>query len=539
MSTPSPTPSPRDPQVTIDAHAAQGYPQLKALLAERVAAAVGPLFTTDAAELFEAFLAGLPEAERQGYRCGACRGFVESCGGLVSIDEKGRAEPLLWAPGVPDFFAASVEGLRQRVRAAEVTGVFLSSAEVWGRPVTGPWTHLHGRPAAALRFRQSPVQTAGQRMAALKQDHQTLTRGLSLYPTALVRRASALLTNGQLERSEKAEGVARWLLELRERLDRSRGREAEQLVWRAVATAPPGFAHVQSTVIGTLLDDLAEERALDEIKARWAAKLHPLQYQRPQAGPTAGQLAEAERLVEKLGLAPALPRRFARRADLSLTWEAPAPKHAAKGGVFAHLRPRAEPASADGGELVMTWDKFARTVLPRAEEILLRVPTGPSSFGALVTAEDPDAPPILQWDRPGARNPVSFYVYVGGSPAASWGLKADDWHPVTGVTLLPHLWSGDRAHAHHGKGLVLLLDGARDLKHTASGGFFPEFLRAELHPVRAALEAYAKAAKISGRDEGDGCGLMLWEKKTGERWGVRLQVLSRGVRTVYELDRWD
>jgi len=44
----------------------------------------------------------------------------------------------------------------------------------------------------------------------------------------------------------------------------------------------------------------------------------------------------------------------------------------------------------------------------------------------LVTAKHPEAPPILQWDSPDKRNPVSLYVYVNGSATADWNLRADD-----------------------------------------------------------------------------------------------------------------
>ncbi len=56
----------------------------------------------------------------------------------------------------------------------------------------------------------------------------------------------------------------------------------------------------------------------------------------------------------------------------------------------------------------MTWEKFARTVLPDAETIELYVPAEAAPYVAMVTAANPQAPPILQWDRAERRNPVSW-----------------------------------------------------------------------------------------------------------------------------------
>ena len=70
----------------------------------------------------------------------------------------------------------------------------------------------------------------------------------------------------------------------------------------------------------------------------------------------------------------------------------------------------------------MTWDKFQRTVLPSAERIEFLAPSH-GSYTALVTAANAEAPPILQWDRDGARNPVSWYFWNGGSSASQFGLS--------------------------------------------------------------------------------------------------------------------
>ena len=82
------------------------------------------------------------------------------------------------------------------------------------------------------------------------------------------------------------ERVTRRLLALHEARASKRGPAADNLTWLAVATAPAGFCHVRSSMIGTLLEDVAAGMPFDAIKQRFDAKMHPLQYQRPTAMPS-------------------------------------------------------------------------------------------------------------------------------------------------------------------------------------------------------------------------------------------------------------
>lgn len=507
------------------------------------------LFTTDAEGLYDRFLAALPEARQQQYRCGTCREFVTRHGGLVVIDESGRAVPALW--GEPedgafvDELAAGIRAMAGVVAKARVTGVFLSGHEILGKPEAGGWQHF----AADLSGRTAPIHrgllTAGQAMAAKREEHDMLERGLEEFPLDVVRQACSLLSKGALFRSEKHIGVAKWLLELHTARKAHRKQWARDgLTWRAVASAPAGFCHVRSGMIGTLLEDVAAGLPLAEIKRRFDEKMHPLQYMRPSAAPSAGQIAEAEKIVAELKAAGALRRRFARVEEVEALWRPAATNDDAKpAGVFGHLLPKAERRAAiELPTVTLTWEKLARTVLPEAVKLEFFAPTTHTSYVALVTAADPDAPPIIKWDRPERRNPVTWYVYVNGSPAADWDLEPGRWHEVTAVTHAPSMWYGAPL-LNEGRGVVLILRGCRDLKKVrdpAAGGgaFFPEHLRSELHGIRRTMEAYAQSAVIEGAAEATACGLVL--REGASFGGAKLRVTDRaGQVATYVLDRWD
>lgn len=516
------------------------------------AAGAPKLFTTNAVGLFAAFLDALPAARRQHYNCRACQRFVDRFGGIVTIAQDGAATSVMWdADEAPPFFRAAVRAMAHLVARAEVTGVFLCDEKTWGMPQNksqkppGIWHHMAVTPDRALVHKPSPILTTAQVIAEKREDHGMLCRGIAEFSADTVAQARRLLDTEALYRSEKVLGVAKWLGDLHAARGATKNARArDNLAWLAVASAPAGFCHVRSSMIGTLLEDIAAGKTFDDVARAFAAKMHPLQYQRPQAPPSDENIAQAEAIVAKLGAAGALARRFARLEDIQTVWTpAPAKIETPKGeGVFGHLRGKAKDAAPqiEQPAVTTTWAKFARTVLPEAERIEFLVPRGASNFAAFITAANADALPILQWDSEEKRNPVSWYLYNGGSMPQAWNLPPGAPVAVTAVALKPSMWAGEDKFAHHGKGVMFVLDGARDTRHERSGGLFPEQLRAEYHGVRRTIEAYSMGAAIAGRDEATACGIFL-QTGTGSAFGgaPTFRVTSNGAQTMYRLDRWD
>lgn len=553
----------------------RAYDAWLAALGRRLAAARGPLFTTDAdvpdglapdapkgarrGALYAAFVEHLAPALRPIYTCSACRRFVRRYGGLVTIDAEGRTTPLLWDPGDGGaVFGPALKAMADRVRSARVTGAFVHGEPVWGTPEAGGWLHLGGPVDASLVFAHG-AKNSGQRMAEISHDYETLDRALGDFDRQHVAVALRLLESDQLYRSEKVLGVATWLDGLmgslpggkkkaRKKAGGKKTRRRDNLVWRAAATAPPGFCHVRTTMIGTLLSDIAAGKDYAEVSRAFAAKMHPLRYLRPQAAPKAGNIKQAEAIIETLGSAGALKRRFARLDDLELLWRSagadPEPLAeslgAPPGGLFDHLKPKGAGSPALEGlpSTAITWVKFRRTVLPRAGRIEVKVPDR-GGFYAFVTAAEPESPPIIQWDHPDHRNPVTWYTYTDPKPAGDWGLRPG-WTRVTGVCLFPQMWgeSEDR-FPHHGAGALFVIDGCVAPAGGGSG-LFPSFLRNEYRAVRATLEAFSNAAEMSGRDAAGACGLTV---RPGQSTTLAVRVHpaddAPGGPMDYVIDRWD
>lgn len=499
-----------------------------------------PLFITSASGLWDLFLSHIPENGRQHYNCRACKSFVERYGGLVFIKENGRIESAIFpdTKDAPAFFSDAIRTSNSAVINSRVTGVFISSLPVYGTPESNDWNHMHVIPAPSAIWRNS-VQDSFQRSAQLNEDFKMLVSGLAEYPRAAVAQAVKFLKTDALYRSEKVLGCAEWLLALHNARNVKSAVVKHNVTWLAVATAPAGFCHVKSSMIGTLLDDIMADLSFNEISARFKSKMNPLQYQRPQAAPAAGNIAQAEKIIEKMRAAGSLDRRFARLDEIQSVWTPRAVANVVPArGVFSHLKPKESSSQVKeigAPAVTITWDKFQRTVLPDARAIEMRVSNTPDSYCAFVTAVHPDAEPILQWDTHEVRNPISWYFHGQPSRPQTWNINPG-WLKVNAISLKPSMWNG--GNEHQGGGVMFVLDGCKDIRDGGTNAIFPETLKSEYHAIRATIEAYSHSARLSGIEDASACGIMK-NAGSGDSWDVLLRVSTELGISEYRIDRWD
>ena len=500
-----------------------------------------PLFTTDA-NLWPAYLAAFHDDQRQYHNCHACRRFVENYGGLVTIDPTGQIHSALWETEPTGELTASVNAMRAIVERANVTGVFVTSEPMLGTYESGLrekgntnsplWNHLSVTVPVKKRH-DGKVLTAHQAACEKLCDFENVTRALGEFREDILAQTVSLLTNDALYRSEKVLGPAVWLYELSARWNVERNHKTKRnLVFHAIAEAPAGFCHPRSSMIGTLLDDIATGNGFEWAAARFRSKMHPLQYQRPTAAPSAGQIDAAEKLVEKLGIARSLERRYARLDEVVTIWK---PKEAVKqsGGVFAQLRNevKTKPLGLVVPSTRITWVKFAASVLPTATRIEINAPNS-GAYCCYVTAAHADAPPILQWDTDENRNPVSWHLKHPTGYAQYFGVK-QGWNDVVAIAPKPSMLHGKCEH--HGNGQLFVIAGCVESENRTSV-IFPETLKSELHGVRSVVEAHSNRTPLAGKAEASAGGIIFM----GTGRTIELRVTDTfGVVTGYILDRWD
>lgn len=520
----------------------------------QAALTLGPVFTTnvDREVLWSAYLDNLPSQWRQHYNCHCCRRFIQAYGGLVAVNPTGKTIAAMWdAKSVAVPYQSAMLAMQTAVERARITGMWLASEPTWGTPTSPregwseePWTHFAVEQPPARCFRH-PAISPFQAMAVIKENYRTVVTSLQCFPPALLDTALQLLKAETLDRAERFIGPAQWLRDLHNRsMQTNNNRYQENLLWRAVAVAPDGFCHPRTSMVGNLLEDLESGAPLADVKQRFNLKVRDDNFQRSKAAPTEGNIQQAEKLFDRMGLQTALQRRYLRFEEIpEFVWRPVAPLVAEKRGVFGHLKTKGsievERHSLHIPKVTLTWAKFHRKVLPEAEAISFLVPSGKRGFVALTTAVDPEAAPILKWDHDTVRNPVAWYCYTAGSTAQQWHLIPGRTVAVTGITALPNIW-GDTPRPELGEGVILLLQGARDQPDCGHPGLFSENLRSELHPVRATIEAFCLTAHPEGTEEATACGYDIRAGQNGGRLiDVHLLVAANSRWTEYRLDRWD
>ncbi|AMB48309.1 hypothetical protein [Methylobacterium sp. AMS5] len=499
------------------------------------------LFTTDVDTdaLYETYLSKVPAGQRQYHTCNCCKTFIRNFGGLVYIADDGRQFPAIWgSQQAPETYLAAVDHMRVLVREARVTGVFLSKERMWGTPEAGGFTHFAIQPHREQVF-MDRAKSAFEAMAEKRQDYGTLSHGLIDYKADVVAQALNLLKADVLASSEKFVDAAQFLHELHSTRAGKRGAAANNVVWKAVAMAPAGWAKPRSTMLGTLLDALKIGKDVEQLKREFGAKVAPLRYQRAQVAPTTGNIAVAEKKIERLGLAPSLKRRHARIEDLTLLWQPKAVRVApAAGGVFGHLKAKGTQRMASLDVVArapapITWSKFARTVLPDALKIEVLTATMMKMIG-LTAAVEPDSPPILLWDREEARNPIAWYVYPRGKATEFWNLPVGAWVEVPGISLLPPMYAGEDAYPQYSKTAIFLLRGAVDSKSSGLA-LFPSCLHGDLHEIRSTIEAFSNDGSLENQDDQSANGVRVGDNHPSPLIRVTTNVGS----SIHRIDRWD
>jgi len=510
-------------------------------------------------EVNEAYLASFEPEHQQYHDCSCCRHFLQKFGSSVVINKDGVAVAAMWGTKNDfsqeefPFYHNAINAMRSATLARSVISTLLETDNGWGTYATyrDDVYHQNDEDIVFRHFNviapskvlwNSAVKTPYQRSKAQYQNYINVRRALGIYSMETLTKAINLQAADPAYRSNVIEAPLNWFYSLKQQLEGKGRRVKDNLIWRAVASAPDGFCHIKASMLGTFLDDIAAGRKADVIKRRFESKMDPLQYQRPQASPTKGNIQQGENIIRSLGLENSLLRRYATVDDvLEWSWQPKAPDRMQEAGrVFSHLldnTKKADPNVSSGQVSTMTWQKFKRQILPMAEKLWWIAPYRTTTVVFMSTAVDSTAEPILRWDSMDQRNPVAWFTYNRAMYANDVGLSAGRVCEVVGITPKPDTWFGKARLGESGD--ILIVQGCQDKLLDAGLALFPEFMRSELHAVRSTIEAHSNSKKME-RFSGEkqwASGPMLHEHLKGA--DIRLRVLTNGSTFDYHIDRWD
>lgn len=451
--------------------------------------------------LYHQYIDALADHEKASHMCNSCRHFLQSYGSLAYINKDGTLESALWAPADElGGYADVITTLRNAVESGVVESIFFTDEAQCGKfnpDVTkkGTFTHFHfTAPVVAIRDK------AYSAIAEYRELRGLLMRSIPQFTLSVLEQAQHMLKYDDKVKKASDSFIAYLdsYVEFRKTYATLSGNARTNYSWYTAAHAPLGAVRIANTPLGVYLTDLPS-RGHDAAIRAFNTMTDSLNYQRPTAELSEGNIDVAEKLIVELGLTTSINRRAATPEDVGeWVWEHPPiveKQTESTGGVFGKLRAQVvEQHEVEIPVRQMPWKEFLETVVPTAKEIKYLVPTVISGVTRLLTEQVEGDTPILAWDKPDNRNPVSHTVYIKALRASEIGLKHGDAVKVRGITRLPYEWSNYSLAGVAG-GHLIVLEGAV-APDQLGNDLFPVVVRSELHPVRHVIEKFRNSAVV-------------------------------------------
>ncbi len=373
-----------------------------------------PLFKVDVTkdELWDTYLDSFPEGtnnifrERREYDCQCCKQFIRAAGSIVAITPDYKIISL-WDIKVPGYYQEVADTLSKLMHSAIVRGIFLHRESHIGTDYnrqlledekTLTWEHFYvDVPAGYVRASLD----IGHKLGGAREDQQVFNRAMDELTIESMDTTLELIDQGSLYRGEEHRAGVVLVKKYKKMFDKLSDCDKYNFTWYWSAKLK-GSGRVRNSVIGTLLVDLSEGKDLEYAVKAFESKVAPTNYKRPKALVTKSMIANAQKDAAKLGILPALTRRFAVAEDLTINnvlFADRSAKKAMTGDVFDQLADDV-PVAVDSLKKVeeVTVQTFIKDILPTAESVELMVENKHlGNFMSLIAPVNAEANPILKW----------------------------------------------------------------------------------------------------------------------------------------------
>lgn len=477
-----------------------------------------PIFVTGVKKgvLFNAFLSGLKnDKERQEYNCACCREFVRRYGHLAVIGDDGLPKSLLWnEDNVNPRFAKSFRAMRELVEADTFTRVFQSDNTFFGQSERGGYAHMSFDLGIVPNRTHNSHKSANQASMISAWEFRHLSDYVEkISKKSLIELITLFENDARLKAYPSFKNRLIKIRQIRDNYDSHRNVRARYAaIWYAVAMDTPDIIFFKNTVLGELLKEFELSETVHATRTAECKRLAIIDfmkntrqevYMRPTEPPKQGTVAQAEKIVERLGIQPSFERRQVTIDDLSnFSWkpEVATTTQTEKTGFFKDIQTKdsqstkSQKPRINGG--TMTYVKFVRDVLPKAKSIKLIAPRRASkNWTALLTAVHPEAPPIFKWDNPEQRNTVSSFILVTPGPSEMWNVPSGSEAEVLGIIQHPRDFASKLGEYGDIRPVLFVIKNAHLPKDSTPVCIFPEDMRPDLHEVRSVIEAYSNTHK--------------------------------------------
>lgn len=471
------------------------------------------LFVVDTARnaVYEQYLAHFEQPLKQYNNCYCCKSYIRAFGNTVFLDHKGEIKSLLWnEDNVPEDYKESVKHMRLLVEGSVIKDRFISNERklkfyLQGYK-TGGFSHFKvdhdlilykDQNVSTINLSQSVkmLEASYVKYVGLKVDNQfVIDKVLTLFE----HHASLKTRPSFKKKLQQFKDIVDVLKTAKEK-----GYNRKNIIYYYANNLTPDIFNIKNTVLGELLDTIATGE--DNVAIlNFIAMTKSEVYMRSTEAPKVGNVDQAKKIFDELGITPAFKRRFMTPEELNALscniWKTPVLEDKTKTAteaLFENIAPRKvenTPSIIDGGRIPIM--DFITKHLPEATKVeLVFNQTMNAIVGSAQTAVDPDSLPIYRYDKMDNRKQYGSWVTNSRVPLTELGLNNNTIYEVTNIA--PHTLLAGIEDPSEDPALTFVL---KDKKYYQSKQLciFSEVTIPELYPVRSAVEALSNAGTKEG-----------------------------------------
>jgi len=377
--------------------------------------AQGTLFSVsyDRDAIWQAYLNGFPEDEKQEHNCSYCRSFIRQIGAAVQVTPELEIVSL-WDKNSP---SPGVRALATYIESCPIGGLFYHELESGGtdkspdpkRGVT--WEHFFVKIPKTLVNHELRGNVLGQKSARLSETVGVMKRGLDEITEEALSTVQELIAQNSLYKGPEYTHLVEKFIEIRRRYFNTPAAKRDALCWLIASKEAENVCRIRNVSIGNLLVDLSIGVDLETAVNKFEHIVAPTNYKRTSAPVTPRMVETAKARLGELGLMSALSRRRLDDRDLTAAHAlfVYRPTTAVK-DIFAQIAGD-QPVNVNELKKVeeISIADFLEKVVPTAKDIKVLVERQHlGNFVTLTGAVDEDANNLMKWDNSFA------WSYTGG-----------------------------------------------------------------------------------------------------------------------------
>src|SRR6478736_936587 len=363
----------------------------------------------DRDKIWEEYLNGFPEAERQHHNCNCCKSFLRQYGGIVGIIN-GNIVSIWDNITVEPEFGDSIKNLQVYIHSLPITDVFYNEFKKCGTDknldkTSGEiWNHFY----IELENKFVVSKDIDSKRSEKRDDKAVLKRSLDELTKDSIETILELIAQGSLYKGPEFKGILDKFLDLKKAYNKVENKDV--YAWLASTTVGQALCRIRNTSIGTLLIDLSEGVDLDVAVTKFEKVVAPTNYKRPTSLVTPKMVEQAKTKLEEMGLVESMERRYANLADLNVENILYTDKSSELTDVFKEISKETlvNPRTLSKLEEISIND-FIEKIIPKSKSIEVLLENNHlNNFVSLITGQDKNAKSLFKWDN------LFSWSYTGG-----------------------------------------------------------------------------------------------------------------------------